>query len=210
MCDDEASFIPDYDEVGLEEKENISTSPSKKGAMRHGGRPCPLCSNRYSHVRRHVTQAHLPWYFNPMATCWKCHHIEPQRNFLNRHIAGCCENGSGHYGPKLINRWRALMCGLFWVFSQIVGVSGEQELVRWAQEHSCIEHQVWHPQDIKCAQQFKGKGNNEDDPSSGNEGCLSSLTHWRVFSNMLLHVDSEKRKYLKSVEKMRCSSFVTG
>ena len=58
-CEDEMDFVPDYmyDEVVVPDQ--------PQGSMTKGGRLCKLCGFRFTHLHRHMSEAHLPWYFHP-------------------------------------------------------------------------------------------------------------------------------------------------
>ena len=46
------------------------------------GRKCPVCKANFTHVRRHVTLEHIPWYIYPKTSCLICELGFGQERFL--------------------------------------------------------------------------------------------------------------------------------
>lgn len=42
-----------------------------KRGKRTRQRQCPVCSSKFTHVRRYVIQEHIPWFIYPRTSCWK-------------------------------------------------------------------------------------------------------------------------------------------
>ena len=76
---EESHFEPDYEEDCLPDHIKGSTLGKK-------GKKCPVCSSRFTHVRRHVIQEHIPWFMYPRTSCWKCELGFGQERFLRLHL----------------------------------------------------------------------------------------------------------------------------
>lgn len=68
---DESNFVLDY---GRMENEIQQLGNLIRGSVKYDkkGRPCPMCQSRFTNIRRHVLNSHLPWYIAPLTTCKIC------------------------------------------------------------------------------------------------------------------------------------------
>lgn len=80
MCDsEESNFVPDY-------AEDPPTTHIQGSTLSKKGKTCPVCNGKFTHVRRHVIQEHIPWYMYPTTSCWVCELGFGQERFLRVHI----------------------------------------------------------------------------------------------------------------------------
>ena len=80
MCDlEESHFEPDYEE-------DMPLHHIQGSTLRKKGKKCPVCKAKFTHVRRHVIQEHIPWYIYPKTSCWICELGFGQERFLKLHI----------------------------------------------------------------------------------------------------------------------------
>ncbi len=199
----EEDFVPDYEE---DEEGDCKAAP-RIGAMTKGGRPCRLCPYRFSHLRRHMVLAHLPWYFDPFSACWNCKTREPQAKFLDRHLKFCGEK-SGKYSIKWASRWRALILGLLWTFMNIVGCRDEREFLDWVVVNDCAKNIKVNSRDEQIIKMFDTSV--EGQIRMDHSITLAHLVHWRVFSNMLTKVPYTEAQQISKVEKLRLMSVTNG
>lgn len=194
---------------GLSENLNISNIPvplpvqNSLGSSVGVGRQCPLCGEFIRNLRRHVSQEHLPWYFNPEVTCWECRSYQGTLCFLrHRHLSvpACSE---GYFSERNLYRWLSLVAGLLNEISSFWGLSSVADLLDLVvQRHwypSCSHYTVSEVSQVLFGlvdryMGFEPKDNYCVNPPNG----VAALLHWEVFFNLLTNLSSEYQIQVKS------------
>ena len=91
-----------------------------------GKRNCPLCHKAVDHLRRHVEQHHVPWYFCPERVCWQCRSSSNSLKQLWR-MHGNCQDGV--FNNHWLEVWVATMWGWLDLASQYAHCSGVKGLL---------------------------------------------------------------------------------
>ena len=119
----EADFVPVYDG-----DLSIKNLPRR--------RPCPFCTERVPHLRRHVVNTHLPYYVTPFAVCWLCRDLELRQVRLTRHFADYHSADKGHlFNDDNLVLWAHLVCGLLHHVTSALHLSSLNELLMYAVQH---------------------------------------------------------------------------
>ena len=107
--------------VGMQQR-TVEPETSKSDGKRH----CPLCHKAVDHLRRHVEQHHLPWYFCPERVCWQCRSSSDSLKQLWR-THGNCQDGA--FNNHWLEVWVATMWGWLDLASQYTHCSGVKGLL---------------------------------------------------------------------------------
>ena len=107
--------------VGKQQR-TVEPETSKSDGKRH----FPLCHKAVDHLRRHVEQHHLPWYFCPERVCWQCHSSSDSLKQLWR-THGNYQDGA--FSNHWLEVWVATMWGWLDLASQYTHFSGVKGLL---------------------------------------------------------------------------------
>ena len=141
MLQEEADFVPDYEEEasGQGVQAYLTMEPTLATTIGGGptgptlperGRQCPLCPRRIAgKLRRHLQDAHLPWYLVPNLACWSCRCCESSLAFLHQRHGH--HSGDWQFGDQHLGTWLSAVTGLLFTLSQAVGQKNPQELLRY-------------------------------------------------------------------------------
>ena len=113
MDQEEQNFVPNYEEV-----EQI-------GSDRWKHLPCPVCPSREVHVKRHVIEGHLPWYFILETACWVCGYDQAKVNAIIVNL----EQEHQFGGPQKMDRrnWAYSICGFLFAICRELGLNTLQK-----------------------------------------------------------------------------------
>ena len=174
--DDESKFIPDYEEELPPDRIPGSTISKK-------GRKCPACVGKFTHVRRHVIQEHLPWFVYPKTACWECNLAFGQDRMLSVHITG--EHGGKTSNTKYNysvhgRRWAQMMTQYLNKFGNVNDVV---QLINSNEKFKSCEGAVWQEEDRSQITYFLHNSENSNLAISENPypaKNVSSLLHWKI------------------------------
>lgn len=139
----EENFIPDYDEdvcfpvdchsnsgneeqisTGVEmvdssDRPSLDSSDGYSLKKTKPRRKCPVCERRFTHVKRHVIAAHLPWYSVPETACFACQYQVSQLRQMKDHT---------HHNNFKKKQWLLLINGLFFMLARFLSVYRTEDL----------------------------------------------------------------------------------
>jgi Tat protein secretion system quality control protein TatD with DNase activity len=201
--EDEAYFIPDYDEsmLEVEEREECSemVEPVEKPVQKLSHKSskkkkCSVCEGEVKNLRRHMGQSHLPWYFYPEVSCWACSSYQGSLCFLrHRHLStSVCSTGS--FSEENIILWLSLMFGLLCTVVNVLCLDSIQDLLPFILEQQWFQASSVSPVSdcrevlLSLLDNFMGF------PSVSKHivsppNAISSLLHWEIFQIILQHLD---------------------
>ena len=105
-----------------DEEEEVSYQSEREGTQ---VKYCELCNKRYKKIFRHWLIRHLPWYVDPLKSCWNCRVNEVDKSSLYEFHEG----HSGFFNERRMHQWVAVMTGLLFHITQLLGLSSLDQLL---------------------------------------------------------------------------------
>ena len=124
---EEQNFVPDYEEG---DSRSLTTPATPRSRKKKWLRTCPGCGDKYPHLKRHSLCNHLPFYTDPIPTCWECEKVQLQQNRTFQHLA---VHVNGGFNLERLFSWCYLMCGLLHAISISLSITSLPELLTFAQ-----------------------------------------------------------------------------
>ncbi len=196
----EDSFVPDYDEMGIAHSD---TTKVRGAAVQRKGNPCPLCPARFTHVRRHVLQEHLPWYAAPEMACWHCGHQEGQKSFTRKHLLQHHPEDTNGFGDGLVIKYLELMHGFLWAITKHLGMGTLDSLVtRAAEMCTSVPSSTELPlsEEVLMGRFCKEILQKKHTPSVNPLVCVCSLLHWCPLSSLFSQLSPGDQEALFNLE----------
>ena len=198
---DEVNFQPDYNEdydEGNTPLEGASDSRSKPKKSK-GLKKCPVCHAKMaSHVKRHVTREHLPWYYAASTACWQCEEQLGTTSFcLGQH-----GHGGDYFSDDNLSKWCYLMNGLLHYLKFKLDLDSLDCLLQYAQtncelppnsEFSDMEKRMLRSYEVNC-------GNSDICVHTLVPlNSIASLLHWRVLTSLLCTLTPRDQEEFKQL-----------
>ncbi|XP_062584620.1 uncharacterized protein LOC134246314, partial [Saccostrea cucullata] len=181
--EEEKDFVPDY------EYDQLLSPPSKVpgSTTSKRGKPCPICTAKFTHVKRHVIKDHLPWYAYPSTCCPTCKINFGQKHFLDMHV----ENQRNNNIPVQFDHfWIDFMYYLFLQIIQVLKLETFENLIKFInsnEQFSCCLGSVFQEDHlVHCEKILKDKF-----PGLTVSKIpfpvvnVSSLLHWKILSKLI-------------------------
>jgi hypothetical protein len=190
MSDLGDQFIPDYEEETLPHHVQGSTSGKK-------GKKCPVCDSKFTHVRRHVIQTHIPWFLYPKTSCWTCELGFGQERFLRLHLE------KEHFDDSTYCRYDANIHGHIWVdkISSLINRFNKDNITSFInsnEKFSTCFGTIWQEDDLMQIKYYLDATHQHQTlpktpfPAKN----FTSLLHWKILS-ILLDISSPPAEVLQ-------------
>ena len=167
--------------------------------------PCPVCKQRFSHVKRHVLRAHLPWYVSPHTSCWEC-------GYQGTQVTGILEHFQNHQGDSCdfkqdyLGAWSSLMAGLVSALATELGCKNLKELLQKVlQDHLFVPGAVLTEVEEQLFEDFGGRTVASELPKKitiSPPNCIPALLHWRILAAILSTLPQEVAEKYRSFMHM--------
>ena len=198
----EEDFKPDY-EFGSDMEDPPSPSKIQGSTTSKKGKRCPMCSAKFTHVKRHVIKDHLPWYASPSTCCSACRINFGQERFLDIH-------NENHHNNNLTSRhfdtfWVDFMFGLLLRIVHVLNLGNFQNLYKFInsdERFGCCSGAVFSGEDLAWGKKFLDrKFAGERVPNIPypvrNTACL---LHWKILS-ILINLSNSAELLIKVYKK---------
>ncbi|XP_062573884.1 uncharacterized protein LOC134235752 [Saccostrea cucullata] len=186
-------FVPDYEEEPLPNHVQGSTLGKK-------GKKCPVCNSKFTHVRRHVIQEHIPWFLYPKTSCWTCELGFGQERFLRLHIE------KEHFDDSTYCRYDINIHGHIWVekISTLINRFNKVNVISFInsnEKFSACLGTIWQEDDlVQIKYYLETTHQHQSLPKSPYPAQnFTSLFHWKILS-ILLDISSPPAEVLQNCE----------
>ena len=181
---EETNFVPDYEEELL--------CPALPGSTSKSGKKCPVCPGKFTHVHRHVTREHLPWFIEPHTACWECQLNFGRKNALHLHIEKEHNNESNgrEFNSSLhLHEYISNIDSLLDRFKN--DSSSVLHFINNDPKFKNCEGCTWHEEDLVYLKQYFTNQVIPKTPYPVKHIC--SILHWRILANILNHPDTSEK-----------------
>ena len=159
---------------------------------------CVICGVSKNRLRRHVESMHLPWFFRPEFSCWKCEWAECSSLHLSkRHWEKHVDEGN--FTDERLPTWCKSVKKIFELIACKLGRSPES-LGRFVQERGWLDNMeptVSVSREMlgkQLAAYWRGTVENVATPSPCD---VAAVLHWRVMMRLLAELPEEARAQVR-------------
>ncbi len=209
---DEDVLLLDYDEEGLELDEPQRAPSLPYGATQGPGSTCPVCHFKFTKLRRHVVQQHLPWYLQPHTACWTCGRQPGQTLYSKVHqrdhdgsTDGEFGHGASHVTFVLLVNGYLQKLAIKLGYDDIVGLldRAQSDETIWPPSAEGVQVSDKEAMSVYCRVNDLPESDCQIRPPSS----LACLLHWRVQVGLLALLTEEQQQEVKASQCQEQLSF---